>query len=88
MSRHLVPALPGLEIVVGWDPPMQSFYAQVWDRRVDPDDPAAELAWVGCSPREIQEPERVVEIVGHWASRIPDGMVPALAEDKKENRRG
>jgi hypothetical protein len=34
MSRHEIPALdPAHKVIVGWDPPMQTFFAQVIIRR-------------------------------------------------------
>jgi hypothetical protein len=38
-SRNIIPALdPDLTVVVGWDNPMRTFFAQV-DRRQQLDDP-------------------------------------------------
>lgn len=78
MSRHeLAPRRDGLEVVVGWDPPLCTFFAQVWDRTIDEDDPAAELLWVGCAPRELRDVQQVVDAVAPWAL-VPDSVVGAL----------
>ncbi len=55
MSRHTFTE-GHIEATVGWDPPLNTFFAQVWDRSKDPDEPDAELLWVGCSPGEIHDP--------------------------------
>lgn len=77
MSRHELPAADGFEVVVGWDPPLGTFFAQVWDRRVDEDDPAAEVLWIGCTPGEIRDPQTVCDAVTRWA-RVPDGLAREL----------
>jgi hypothetical protein len=33
MSRYTIDSKPGIEIVVGWDPPLRSLFAQVSDER-------------------------------------------------------
>lgn len=56
ISRHEIPARdPTLCVVVGWDNPLQTFFAQVArperDDEEDEDDPV--LLWVGTQPREV-----------------------------------
>lgn len=80
MSRHELPAADGLEVVVGWDPPLSTFFAQVWDRRLEEDDPAAELLWIGCAPREINDIQKVMDAVKPWAT-FPDEVKRALYRD-------
>jgi hypothetical protein len=79
MSRHTITA-DNLEAVLGWDPPLNTFFAQVWDRACDEDDPAAELLWIGCTPGEIRDPQRVCDAVTAWV-KVPAGLVAALAKD-------
>jgi hypothetical protein len=80
MSRHVLPAEDGLEVVVGWDPPLNTYFAQAWDRRLDEEDPAAELLWIGCTPREIRDPQQVCDAVSVWAP-IPAGLAATLYAD-------
>ena len=53
MSRHLIAALqPQYTCVVGYDPPLGTFFAQVWDQTL----PATEeqvVLWVGTTLHEI-----------------------------------
>jgi hypothetical protein len=81
VSRYDLPAAAaGLEVVVGWDPPLRTFFAQAWDRRLDEDDPAAELLWIGCSFGEIGDVEKVREAVAPWA-QVPDAVIRSLYAD-------
>ncbi|MET0415793.1 MAG: hypothetical protein ABW022_07210 [Actinoplanes sp.] len=75
MSRHEIASPDStnpLEVVVGWDPPLGTFFAQVWDRSLDEDDPDAELLWIGCTPGEITDPRQVLNAVGAWVTVPPD----------------
>lgn len=76
MSRHELTA-EGVRAVVGWDPPLCTFYAQAWDTTKDEDDPAAELLWIGCFPGEIRDPQQVCDAVAPWV-RIPDDLFGKL----------
>jgi len=53
MSRHTLAALhPQHTCVVGYDPPLGTFFAQLWDQSI----PAAEeqlVLWVGTTLEEI-----------------------------------
>lgn len=80
MSRYDISAPDALEVVVGWDPPLSTFFAQVWDRSLDEDDPAAELLWVGCAPGEIRDVEHLSKAVAPWVA-VPDATVRALHAD-------
>ncbi|GLY08285.1 hypothetical protein [Actinoplanes sp. NBRC 101535] len=81
MSRHTVPAdTDGIEIIVGWDVPQATFFAQAWDRRRLADDPAAELVWIGTEYREIQDPQTVLDAIKPWAT-IPEGLADTLYQE-------
>lgn len=46
MSRYTVPsAAEAIEIVVGWDPPLRSLFAQVSERRIPDDESDPMLLW-------------------------------------------
>lgn len=79
MSRHELTA-PGIEAIVGWDPPLNTFFAQVWDTTREEDDPSAELLWIGCSPAEIRDPRQVCNAVAAWV-KVPPGLAEKLAAD-------
>ena len=53
MSRYSLPAQqPGLTVIVGWDNPLQTLFAQVFDPSIE-DDEAACLLWIGTAPEAI-----------------------------------
>jgi hypothetical protein len=69
MSRHdLIAFSKQYDVIVGWDPPMETFFAQVEDlilaRR---DDDNALVVWVGTSYREIIRPEDLAVHVARYA---------------------
>ena len=50
MSRYSIPAQqPGLTVVVGWDNPLITFFAQVFDPSIKDDEEAC-LLWIGTAP--------------------------------------
>ena len=53
MSRYRIPPQqPGLTAIVGWDNPLQTLFAQVFDPSIE-DDEAACLLWIGTAPEAI-----------------------------------
>ena len=53
MSRYSLPAQqPGLTVIVGWDNPLQTLFAEVFDPSIE-DDEAACLLWIGTAPEAI-----------------------------------
>jgi hypothetical protein len=80
MSRHEVTPLPDagqVEVFVGWDPPLNTFFAQVFDLDIDEDDPSAELLWIGASFGEIHDLRRVRNALQPWAE-LPADVESAL----------
>jgi hypothetical protein len=68
-------------IVVGWDNPLETFYAQVWEQYVDErpgHEEREELElWMGLERREIgdlEELEELVEPYGPIPGRIRDDL--------------
>lgn len=55
MSIHNLEAkIEGQEVLIGWDPPFQSFFVHVIDHRYSEDDPYRDVLWLGTTLREIQ----------------------------------
>lgn len=52
MSRYIVEKTDTREVVVGWDPPLGTFYAQEYGP-ADADDEESLVWWVGYAPQEI-----------------------------------
>jgi hypothetical protein len=86
MSRHEIPGFsPGHKIIVGWDPPLQTFFLQVIDREAEDagkDDKF--LLWLGWSLREICEVEQLVTLLSLFADVTPE-MRAILHGDKDKD---
>src|SRR5262249_19256535 len=53
MSRYSVPAQdPDRTVIVGWDNPLMTFFAQVFDPSIEDDEEAC-LLWIGTAPEAI-----------------------------------
>jgi len=80
MSRHeLDPLNPAHEEVVGWDPPLRTYFAQVLDTAGDEESGACEVLWIGTGFREVADPAAVLAAVAPFAS-VPAGQ---LARDRQ-----
>ena len=51
MSRHLIRDDRQFEVIVGWDPPLQTLFLQVYDKSRDED--LGPLVWRGCRPTTL-----------------------------------
>ena len=89
MSRHQLDMradapvkIDDLEIVLGWDAPLRTFFAYVKDleiERASDDDPI--LIWVGTRDREITDVAAILAHVEPWA------IVPARLRSDLEAER-
>jgi len=81
-SRNTIPARrPGLTVVVGWDNPLGTFFAQV-DRQQDDDDPRdPTLLWVGCIPGEILRTEDLVQPLAPYVE-LTEAHLATLRTDR------
>jgi hypothetical protein len=72
MSRYTIAALhPQHTCVVGYDPPLGTFFAQVWDQTI----PAAEeqlVLWVGTALEEIPTVHALATALSAYAVIPPD----------------
>ena len=83
MSRHdLIPFSKQYDVTVGWDPPMETFFAQVEDlilARQGNDD--AMVVWFGTSFRDILRPEDLAVHVAQYAT-LTDDYLAILRADR------
>ena len=71
----------GDAIVIGWDPGLQTYFAQVFEAGVE--DPSI---WMGTLPGEYREPDAVIEAVRPYACSFDSTMLENnLRIDKREN---
>jgi hypothetical protein len=86
MSRHRIPGLnPNLEIYVGWDHPLLTFFGQVYDPAIKEGEDDPIIYWVGTSPRKIYRVEDLVRVMRRYAEIDPD-MQSTLYFDKDLGR--
>jgi hypothetical protein len=82
MSRYSFPAQdPGLTVIVGWDNPLTTFFAQAFDPSVE-DEAEADLLWIGTAPREIPTVAALQAQLTGWAT-IPPAIVACLTRDQQ-----
>lgn len=76
MSRYQLQPLPEYEgvyeIAVGWDPPLNTFFAQVLHLDDDMADEHGEVLWIGGMPTEIHDHGKVIDAVRPYAVIPPD----------------
>ncbi len=70
-----------LSIAIGWDAPLNSYFAMVLREDDDVADEHRELLWIGTRYGEIAEPETVIEALRLYAI-IRDGLATELAADR------
>ncbi|TWA81552.1 hypothetical protein FBY14_12444 [Azospirillum brasilense] len=74
MSRYEVtthyPA--GVSCIVGWDNPLQTYFAQVERVMSDPDSEPDFMLWIGCSASECLDTAQLADAIAPWASLPAD----------------
>jgi hypothetical protein len=81
MSRYRIPAQdPALTVIVGWDNPLLTFFAQVFDPSIEEDD-EADLLWIGTALQEIATVAALQAQLASWAA-IPPDIVDRLTRDQ------
>lgn len=83
MSRHDIPGKhPDLLATVGWDRPLQTFFAQVGRPGSDSDDL---VLWLGTSHRACPRPEDMAAALAPYADLKP-AIIERLNEDRRAER--
>ena len=79
MSRYGFPDQSGGDIVVGWDPPLSTFFVQA--KFASPDDEPG--VWHGISPREIESvPDLYLIVRRELGVKLPDSIQNRLVRDQ------
>lgn len=82
MSRHdLFAFSKQFNVTVGWDRPMNTFFAQVEDLKVSDDDGDPIIVWVGTSHSEFLRPEDLQPHIAAYAT-IPEETLVVLRADR------
>jgi hypothetical protein len=83
MSRRTIPAhAPGLTILVGWDNPLGTFFAQV-TRTFESDDDESDpiVFWIGTEFGEVPHAQDLVGALAPYAALTPE-VVAQLRTDR------
>ena len=81
MSRYSIPAQQlGLTVIVGWDNPLTTFFAQVFDPSIEDDEEAC-LLWIGTAREAISTVAALQAQLAGWAT-IPTDIVDCLTRDQ------
>jgi hypothetical protein len=70
-----------LRIVVGWDRPLQTYFAQVWDGGKL--EKGNLLLWVGAAPPPVETVEQLAELLAPFGT-IPNDVASQLRGEIKE----
>jgi hypothetical protein len=83
VSRHQLPTKsPRHRVVVGWDPPLRTYFCQVFDLEGKEEDQP--FVWLGADLKQVSM-EEVLQAISPYAA-APLLVVPALVEDRRLNR--
>ena len=81
MSRYAIaPHDPRYEVVVGWDPPMQTLFGQVFVTTIEDDDTACML-WVGLEVQALTTVAALQDALQAYAT-LPTAVVAQLEHDQ------
>lgn len=84
MSRYELKPRGGqpdiIQAVIGWDRPLQTFFAQVFTRtEAEPEEGEATI-WLGTEPGELPTPDAAIAVVAPYVE-VPDSLAARLDED-------
>lgn len=84
VSRHIVMNKQATrKWVFGWDQPLQSFYLQVHNLELPPDDQI--VAWLGATPKSrMYEVEDLIREAKNYGLAIDSSYQPLLYREKDE----
>lgn len=84
MSRHSMPLAGGRTLTVGWDPPLQTYFAVIrtWEQE-EHDEP---LLWIGTDLHELYDLDDLARALGEHASVLTPELALRLERDREENR--
>ncbi|MDT0576391.1 hypothetical protein RM533_09345 [Croceicoccus sp. F390] len=84
MSRHQIPLREGVEATsawIGWDRPLQTFYAQVFARYPNDENEEIEILWVGTSEAELPRPVDAIRLLEPYCD-VPAEIAASLEIDR------
>ena len=86
MSRYEVEALNAEQyaVIVGWDNPLQTYFAQVWDLNLldEVEDDESCVAWVGAEVRSVPTVAALAQAIAAYAE-LPADIAAQLGRDRE-----
>lgn len=86
MSRHLLPSpdgvVPGAKVVVGWDPPLATYFLQIWP----PDQPEAASVWLGLTHGRFNDLDDFLEVLAEYGVSVHEDLMVELFLDRDLRR--
>lgn len=84
MSNHsLTPKDDHHEIMVGWDPQLETYFLHIIDTRFAEDDWKRDEVWVGAAYREVEHVSAIVKLLDGYAD-ISEDLVRTLIVESLE----
>jgi hypothetical protein len=71
------------EVMIGWDPMMNTYFLHVIDNSEEEDSPLYDLVWIGTNPSEIHDIEVVLRHARKYAE-VPDLIERKLYADAND----
>jgi hypothetical protein len=88
LSRHtLEPRNPTHEVTIGWDPPLRTYFVQVFEPASDPDEDDRQIMWRGFGRLMGDELdlEQAIKLVQPYAA-VPKHVYYQLVADELRDR--
>ncbi|UBU16633.1 hypothetical protein [Nonomuraea gerenzanensis] len=86
MSRYTIPNAPGSPdtrvTTVGWDAPLNTYWATAFDPPTSIDGEDAEVFWIGYTPCALPDVASLVTALHEYGVKIPPFTLDALGRDK------
>lgn len=86
MSRYTIPNAPGSPdkrvTTVGWDAPLNTYWAMAFDPPASIDEKDVEVFWIGYTPCELPDVESLATALREHNVEIPTTTLDKLCRDK------
>jgi len=84
MSRHELASRDDanrhLDIAIGWDRPLNTYFVQVLNPTRDEEEPGFEILWRGTSLGEILAVDDAIALIAPWAEIPADLRAPLILD--------
>ena len=86
MSRHEVKSVETgrFTVIVGWDNPLQTYFAQVWDVKLQDENDEGCVFWVGTHPGSVRRVSDLARVISGYAA-LPEDLARQLEQEQAES---